>query len=365
MYRREKKQFSSEKINYCKVNSDHPVSASEPEEEQELYEHHHFTVDKGQHPIRIDKFLSERINTSRNKIQSAAEAGSIQVNEKSVKSNYKLKPLDEISIILPYPKKEIKLIPENIPLNIVFEDDDLIIVNKNAGMVVHPGHGNYSGTLINALLFHFKPATANHQPPPPFLVHRIDKDTTGLLVIAKNEIAMIFLAKQFFKKSIERTYIALVWGDLKDDSGTITGNIGRSTKDRKIMQVFPDGEYGKPAVTHYKVLERFGYVTLVECKLETGRTHQIRAHFRHIGHPLFNDEKYGGNNILKGTVFTKYRQFVENCFAELPRQALHAKSLGFAHPSTKKKIFFDSKLPSDMQTVIDKWRNYAVHKIAG
>lgn len=328
--------------------------------EEELYEHFQFTVDKGQKPIRIDKFLSERINISRNKIQNAADAGSILVNKKPVKSNYKIKPLDLISIVLPYPKREIKLIPQNIPLNVIYEDDALIVVNKNAGMAVHPAHGNYSGTLVNALLHHFGQQANNAFQP--FLVHRIDKDTTGLIVVAKNEVAMIRLAKQFSEKTIERTYIALVWGDLKEDFGTITGHIGRSTKDRKMMQVFPDGEYGKHAVTHYRVLERFGYVTLVECKLETGRTHQIRAHFKHIGHPLFNDERYGGNKILKGTVFTKYKQFAENCFAELPRQALHAKSLGFVHPSAKKKMFFDSELPQDMKKVIEKWRNYAVHK---
>lgn len=345
------------------------------EEEQELYEHYRFTVDKGQHSVRIDKFLSERINTSRNKIQQAADAGSILILNKPVKSNYKIKPLDEISIVLPYPKREVELIPQNIPLSIVYEDDDLIVINKSCGMVVHPGHGNYTGTLLNALLYHFslqpslkdknKETSASSgisKSGGAFLVHRIDKDTTGLLVVAKNEMAMLQLAKQFFEKSIERKYIALVWGDMKEESGTITGHIGRSSKDRKIMQVFPDGEHGKPAITHYKTLERFGYVTLVECKLETGRTHQIRAHFKYIGHPLFNDERYGGNTILKGTVFTKYRQFVENCFALLPRQALHAKSLGFIHPSSKKKLFFDSDLPQDMLSVIEKWRDYAVHK---
>lgn len=336
------------------------------EDEQELYEHHHFTVDRGQQLLRIDKFLSERINTSRNKIQDAAEAGSILVNEKPVKSNYKIKPKDEISIVLPYPKREIELIPQNIPVNIVYEDDDLIVINKPPELVVHPGHGNYSGTLLNALLFHFEKAgeTKSHLPKPqPFLVHRIDKNTSGLLIVAKNETALINLARQFFEKSIDRRYIAIAWGDLKEDSGTITGHVGRSSKDRKVMQVFPDGEYGKPAVTHYKVLERLGYVTLVECKLETGRTHQIRVHFKYIGHPLFNDEKYGGNAILKGTVFTKYKQFVENCFKILPRQALHARCLGFIHPTTKKQMFFDSDLPGDMQTVIERWRKYAIHKL--
>lgn len=338
-----------------------------PEDEQELYEHHHFTVDRGQQPLRIDKFLSERINTSRNKIQDAAEAGSILVNEKPVKSNYKIRPQDEISIVLPYPKREIELIPQDIPLKIVYEDDDLIVINKSSELVVHPGHGNYSGTLLNALLFHLAKTgeESGSTKAQPFLVHRIDKNTTGLIVIAKKESAMINLARQFFEKSIDRRYIALAWGDLKENSGTITGHIGRSGKDRKVMQVFPEGEYGKPAITHYKVLERFGYVTLVECKLETGRTHQIRAHFKYIGHPLFNDEKYGGNAILKGTVFTKYKQFVENCFKILPRQALHAKCLGFIHPSTKKKMFFDSELPVDMQTVIERWRNYAIHKLEG
>lgn len=334
------------------------------DEEQELYEHHHYIVDKGQQQVRIDKFLSERVNTSRNKIQNAATACSILVNEKPVKSNYKIKPLDEISIVLPYPRREIALIPQDIPLNIVYEDDDLLVINKSSEMVVHPGHGNYSGTLINALLFHLgknlkKDGEAVLQP---YLVHRIDKNTTGLIAVAKNEIALMNLAKQFFERSIERKYLALAWGDLKDESGTIAGHIGRSSKDRKVMQVFPDGEFGKPAVTHYKVIERFGYVTLVECKLETGRTHQIRAHFKHIGHPLFGDERYGGNVILKGTVFTKYRQFVDNCFKILPRQALHAKSLGFIHPSMHKPMYFESVLPEDMQMVIEKWRNYAVHK---
>ncbi len=357
-----------------------------PEDEnQELFEHHKFTVDKGQHPLRIDKFLSDKINTSRNKIQNAAAAGSILVNGKAVKSNFSIKPLDNITIVLPYPKRETQILPEKIPLNIVHEDADLVVVNKSSEMVVHPGHGNFSGTLLNALLFHTLTLqslknevqkvekNSNQIPsdeerpdaPPLYLVHRIDKNTTGLLVIAKKEVAMIFLAKQFFEKTIERKYVALVWGDIKTEKGTITGHIGRSTKDRKVMQVFPEGDMGKPAVTHYNVIERFGYVTLVECKLETGRTHQIRAHFKHIGHPLFNDEKYGGNAILKGTVFTSYKRFVENCFVELPRQALHAKSLGFIHPTTKKKIFFDSDLPSDMKTVIERWRNYAVHKKEG
>lgn len=338
-----------------------------PEDEQhELFEHHHLVVDKGQGLVRIDKFLAERTNTSRNKIQVAAEAGGILVNGKAVKSNYKIKPLEDISIVLPYPKKETEILPEYIPLNILYEDDDLIVINKGSGMVVHPGHGNYTGTLLNGLVWYLKKSEEKGKPGDenhlPFLVHRIDKDTTGLLVVAKNENSLVNLAKQFFEKTTVRTYNALVWGDFTGETGTINGHIGRSLKDRKIMQVFPDGEFGKNAVTHYRVLERFGYVTLVECHLETGRTHQIRAHFRYIGHPLFNDEKYGGDVILKGTVFTKYKQFVENCFKAIPRQALHARSLGFIHPSTKKKMFFDSDLPEDMNSVIEKWRNYAVHQ---
>lgn len=328
-------------------------------EEQDLYEHLRIVVDKGQSLLRLDKFLIIRTeNTSRNRIQNAIDAGNVLVNDKVVKASYKVKPLDVISMVLPHPPRDTEVYPENIPLDIVYEDDDVILVNKPAGMVVHPGFNNYSGTLVNALVYH---AQQLPQMPGndgrPGLVHRIDKDTSGLLLISKNEWAITFLAKQFFDHSITRKYIALVWGDLTED-GTITGYIGRSAKDRKVMAVYDDENKGKWSVTHYKVLERFNYVTLVECELETGRTHQIRAHMKHIGHPLFNDSTYGGDRILKGTVFNKYRQFVENCFDLLPRQALHAKSLGFIHPSTRKFIHFETELPDDFKAVLEKWRNY-------
>lgn len=341
--------------------------SEEPEvidEEQELFEHFHFKVDKGQGLLRIDKFLTQRIEgISRNKLQNAAHANCILVNEKPVKSSYKVKPGDVISIVLPHPQREIELIPQDLPINIVFEDEDIIIINKEPGMVVHPGYGNYTGTLMNALVHHFQ-----HLPKKddedlrPGLVHRIDKNTSGIIMVTKNEIAQAKIAKQFFDHTIDRKYVALAWGDFKEDAGTIEGNLGRSLKDRKIMTVFPDGLMGKPAITHYNVIERLGYTTLIECRLETGRTHQIRAHMKHIGHPLFNDDTYGGNIILKGTTFSKYRQFIDNCFKILPRQALHAKSLGFTHPATGKNIFFDSEMPSDMQQVIMKWRTYISDK---
>ncbi len=333
-------------------------------ENQELFEHFRFIVDAGQKPLRIDKFLVNRIeNASRNKIQSAASAGNILVNEKSVKSNYKVKPNDVISIVMTFPPREIELIPQDIPINIVYEDDDIIIVNKAPGMVVHPGHGNYSGTLVNALAYHLKdlPLFKSGELRPG-LVHRIDKNTSGILVVAKNEIALNKLAKQFFDHTINRKYIALVWGTFDHAEGTITGNIGRAYKDRKRMDVFPDGDFGKHAVTHYKVLKEIGYVSLVECKLETGRTHQIRVHFEYIKHPVFNDDRYGGNEIIKGTTFTKYKQFVQNCFKTIPRHALHAKSLEFIHPRTGEKMFFDSELPDDMQNVIDKWNSYILNR---
>ncbi len=330
-------------------------------EEQEFFEHFRLSVDKGQGLLRIDKFLMSRIeNASRNKIQNAAKAGNIIVNNKAVKQNYRVKPGDVISIVMAQPPREIEMLPENIPLNIVYEDEHIIIINKAVGMVVHPGFGNYTGTLVNALLYHFKEiSTIKDMDVRPGLVHRIDKNTSGILLIAKNEVVQTRLAKMFFDKTIDRIYHALVWGDLKDDAGTITGHIGRSLKDRKVMHVFPDGAYGKHAVTHYKVLERFNYVTLVECRLETGRTHQIRAHFKYIGHPLFNDETYGGNRILKGTTFSKYKQFILNCFEIAPRHCLHAKFLGFSHPVTRQDIGFDSELPPDMQMLIEKWRKYA------
>jgi 23S rRNA pseudouridine1911/1915/1917 synthase len=329
-------------------------------EENELYEHYRIEVDAGQKPLRIDKFLVNRIeNASRSKIQSAADAENILVNQKPVKSNYKVKPNDVISIVMAYPPREIELIPEDIPLDIVYEDDALVIVNKKPGMVVHPSYGHYSGTLVNAMMHHLKdlPLFTSGEMRPG-LVHRIDKNTSGLLVLAKTEQALNKLAKQFFDKTTERKYYALVWGSFEQEYGTITGHIGRNIKNRKIMHVFPDGSQGKHAVTHYKVLEELGYVTLVECKLETGRTHQIRVHFQHIGHPLFNDFEYGGDQILKGTTFTKYKQFVQNCFKILPRQALHAKTLGFRHPTTDEFMRFNSELPDDMLEVIEKWRRY-------
>jgi 23S rRNA pseudouridine1911/1915/1917 synthase len=334
------------------------------EQEEDLFEHLRIVADKGQEPLRIDKFLMNRIeNATRTKIQHAAEAGNIWVNNKPVKSNYKVKGNDVISILLPHPPRDKELIPQDIPINIVYEDEDLVIVNKEAGLVVHPGYGNYSGTLVNALMFKFKdlPLFKSGQMRPG-LVHRIDKNTSGIIVLAKNEIALAKLAKQFFDRTTKRTYHALVWGDIKEETGTITGNIDRNIKDRKKMDVFPDGSQGKHAVTHYKVLERFGYVTLVECKLETGRTHQIRVHFEHIGHPLFNDEVYGGDKILKGTTFAKYKQFIQNCFEIMPRHGLHAKSLGFIHPSTGKEMFFDSEIAPDMQALIERWKTYSASR---
>lgn len=333
----------------------------EVEDTEELFEHHHFIADKGQEVLRIDKFLLDRIpNTSRNKIQSAAKDGNILVNKSKVKPNYKVKPNDEISIVMPYPVREIELIPEDIPLNIQYEDDTVIVVNKPADMVVHPSYGHYSGTLVNALLYHFEqlPSKSDDFYGRPGLVHRIDKHTTGLLVIAKTEHALTHLSKQFFDRTTERRYNALVWGDFDEEEGTIEGNLGRSPKNRKVMTVFPDGDYGKHAVTHYKVLQRFGYVTLIECKLETGRTHQIRAHLKFIGHPLFNDLEYGGDRVLKGTTFTKYKQFVKNNFALLTGQALHAKTLGFEHPKTGEFMRFESDLPEPFRQVLERWENY-------
>ncbi len=327
-----------------------------------LYEHYKFTAAEGQIPLRVDKFLMNFIeNATRNKIQIAIKAGSVLVNDNVVKANYKVKPNDEVRVVLTHPPHENLLVAEDLPIDIIYEDDDVIVVNKQAGMVVHPGHGNYSGTLVNGLIHHVEnlPTNSNERPG---LVHRIDKDTSGLLVVAKNENAMSKLALQFFNKTTERLYYALVWGNVEEEQGTITGNIGRSLKNRLQMSVFPEGDFGKHAVTHYKVLERFGYVTLVECKLETGRTHQIRAHFKYIGHTLFNDARYGGDQILKGTTFTKYKQFVDNCFKIMPRQALHAKTLGFIHPTTNKLMQFNSELPEDFKGAIEKWRHYSIHK---
>lgn len=329
-------------------------------DQQELYEHHRFVVDPGQSLFRIDKYLSARMeSTSRTRIQNAANAGNILVNNSPVKPNYKVKPGDIVQIVLPNPPREIELIPENIQINIVYEDDDVLVVNKEPGMVVHPAYGNYTGTLVNALMYHFRdlPLFSTGEARPG-LVHRIDKNTSGILVIAKNELALNRLSRQFYERTTDRKYHALVWGTPDPSEGTITGNVGRSLKDRKIMQVFVDESEGKPAITHYRILENLGYISLVECKLETGRTHQIRVHFSHKRHPLFNDQEYGGDQILKGTTFTKYQQFIRNCFRILPRQALHAKSLAFDHPVTGKRLCFDSELPDDMAQVIDKWRKY-------
>ncbi|MDA7567713.1 RluA family pseudouridine synthase [Flavobacteriaceae bacterium] len=335
------------------------------EDDNTLHEHYSFIADQGQQPLRIDKYLMNFIeNSTRNKIQSAAKEGSIFVNDIAVRSNYKVKPFDRIKVLLSYPPHEHLLVPENIPIDIVYEDDELLVVNKPAGMVVHPGHGNYSGTLINALTYHFD-NLPNNSSERPGLVHRIDKDTSGLLVIAKTEDAMAHLSNQFAKKTSKRNYIALVWGNLIEQEGTISGNIGRHPKNRLQNTVFLDDapEKGKSAITHYKVLENFTYVTLVSCTLETGRTHQIRVHMKHIGHTLFNDERYGGNLILKGTTFSKYKQFVENCFKVLPRQALHAETLGFVHPKTGEFMSFTADIPNDMKTCIEKWRSYATHQI--
>lgn len=326
----------------------------------EMYEHFSIVVDKGQKMLRLDKFLVDRMeHCSRNRIQQAADSGLLLVNGVAAKSSYKVKPLDHITFVMPYPKRELEIIPEDIPLNIVYEDDSLIIVNKQPGMVVHPGCGNYTGTLVNALTFYLKDIPLFQKGDMRAgLVHRIDKDTSGLLVIAKTDEAHTRLAKQFFDHTIHRRYVALVWGNFEEDEGTIVGNIGRNPRDRQQMYVFADGSDGKHAVTHYKVLRRYGYVTLVECRLETGRTHQIRVHMAWKGHPLFNDARYGGDRILKGTTFSKYKQFIENCFSALPRQALHARSLGFVHPTTREEVYFDSELPADLQTVIDKWEMY-------
>ena len=332
----------------------------ETETETELYEHYRYVVDPGQSMLRIDKYLSARIeNASRTRIQAAAQAGNILVNESAVKPNYRVKPLDIIQILLPNPPREIELIPQDLPVSVVYEDDDLIVVDKAAGMVVHPAYGNYSGTLMNALMFHFRDLPLfNTGELRPGLVHRIDKNTSGLLVVAKNEYAHNRLARQFFKRTTGRLYTALVWGTPEPAEGTITGNVGRNIRDRKIMQVFHDGSQGKHAVTHYRIIEPLGYVSLVECRLETGRTHQIRVHMAWKGHPLFNDEEYGGHRILKGTTFTKYQQFVRNCFEMLPRQALHARTLSFDHPVTGKRLYFEAPIPPDMVAVIEKWRNY-------
>ena len=328
------------------------------------FEHYKFIADKGQNPLRVDRFLLNFVEfATRNKIQNSIKSGNVKVNNVVVKSNYKVRANDIVTVVLDYPKKKNELLPQDIPLDIIYEDSYLLIVNKEAGMVVHPGFGNYDRTLVNAIAFLVEDLPSLGQMDRPGLVHRIDKNTSGILVVAKTEVSMTNLAKKFAERDIDRKYIALVWGDVKEDKGTIEGNIGRDLKNRKVMKVFPDGEYGKHAVSHYKVIERFGYTTLIECKLETGRTHQIRTHLKHIGHPIFNDEDYGGNCILKGTTFTKYKQFVNNCFKICNRHALHAKSLGFEHPITKKSMLFDSDLPEDMKQLIEKWRGYAIHQL--
>jgi len=353
-------------MSYTDDDEEEFVLSSAAEEGDELYEHHRFVVDKGQEQLRIDKFLQYKLEkTSRNRIQKATEAGAILVNGKAVKSNYRVKPGDLITIVFAHPPHEFTLIPQKMDLDIIFEDDHLIVLNKPPGLVVHPGHGNYSGTLVNGLLYHFQQlpkSTSPHAGPAdeirPGLVHRIDKETSGLMIVAKNEVAMTKLAKQFFDRTIERKYVALVWGDVKQDEGRIEGNIGRDKRERKAMAVYPEGDAGKHAATNYKVLERLGYVTLVECKLETGRTHQIRVHMKYAGHPLFNDDRYGGDKVVKGVDTAKYRQFVENCFTLISGQALHAKSLGFIHPATGERMYFEAELPEGFRQLLEKWRNY-------
>ncbi len=332
-------------------------------DESELYEHHRIIVDKGQAMLRLDKYLQMRLEgISRNKIQAAAKSGCIVVNDKPAKSNYKVKPCDVISVLLPEPPHDFEVLPEDVPFDIVYEDEDVLVVDKRPGLVVHPGYGNFTGTLLNGLMFYFQGKTGRDgQPVQPYLVHRIDKDTSGLLLIAKNEESQVVLAKQFFDHTIERKYNALVWGGFDEEKGTIIGNLERSPQDRRVMHVTEDPERGKYAVTHWHVIEKFTYVTLVECVLETGRTHQIRAHMKHIGHPLFNDAAYGGDTILKGTTFSKYKQFVTNCFQLLPRQALHALVLGFEHPTTGKHMHFESPIPMDMSSVLEKWRVYSAN----
>ncbi|MCB9170902.1 MAG: RluA family pseudouridine synthase [Flavobacteriales bacterium] len=334
---------------------------SDPEE-QELFEHHRIICDPGQALVRLDKFLFDRLaHTSRNRIQVAAKAGNVLVNGRPEKPSHRVKPGDVITIVLPYPQRELELVPEDIPLVVLHEDEDLVVIDKPAGLVVHPGHGNWTGTLVNALLFHFGslPLRPGQEHARPGLVHRLDKMTSGVMVIGKTEEALTHLARQFFDRTIDRRYQALVWGDMEGEEGRIEGHIGRSFKDRTVMQVFPEGDHGRHAVTHWRVIERFTYLSLVECKLETGRTHQIRVHMQYVGHPLFNDAVYGGDRILKGTTFTRYRQFVENCFAVCPRQALHARTLTFDHPRTGVRMSFESPMPEDMRSVVARWRAYA------
>ncbi len=343
---------------------DLPEDELAEEQGNELYEHYRFVADKGQGQMRVDKYLAMHIvNVSRNRIQQAADAGCILVNDSPVKSNYKIKPLDTISVVMNRPPREMEIVPEDIPLDVVYEDEDLMVINKPPSLVVHPGFGNYQGTLVNAVAYRLKDTPEYDAKDPRLgIVHRIDKDTSGLIVVAKNPYAKAHLSAQFFNKTTKRQYVALVWGSVEADEGRIEGNIGRSLKDRMLMTVFPNGDYGKPAVTHYKVLERLGYVSLVQCKLETGRTHQIRVHMKYIGHTLFNDERYGGSEILKGTHFAKYKQFVQNCFNLCPRQALHAQTLGFIQPRTGEELMFEAPLPEDMTLLLDKWRGYVANR---
>jgi 23S rRNA pseudouridine1911/1915/1917 synthase len=337
------------------------VNDFEPEDQDdELFEHHRIVADMGQSLLRVDKFLMDRLpNVTRTKIQDGIHLGFIKVNNQTIKPNYKVHPADVVTVSLPQPPRDNEVLPEDIPLNIVFEDDHLLVINKAAGMVVHPAYQNWTGTLVNALAYHFQnlPQMPGNDGRPG-LVHRIDKDTSGLLVVAKSEKALTHLAKQFFDHTIERTYWAIAWGVPEPAQGTINVHVGRSLKDRRLTTAFPEGDFGRHAITHYKLLQDLRYVSLVECRLETGRTHQIRAHMKHIGHTLFNDAMYGGDQVLKGTVFSKYKQFVENCFKLIPRQALHAKTLGFVHPETKKFMRFDSELPDDFKNVIEKWEHY-------
>ena len=350
-------------VDYVDDIDDEQDDIESVDDEGRLYEHYRVVVDKGQEMIRIDKYLFDRLyHASRNRIQKAADAGHVLVGGRAVKCSYRVKPGDEVSVVMDRPRYENEVTPEDIPLDIVYEDDCLMVVNKPAGMVVHPGHGNYSGTLVNAIAWHMKDCPEyDSNDPHVGLVHRIDKDTSGLLVVAKKPDAKTHLGNQFLHKTTRRSYRALVWGNFDEDEGTVTGDIARNPRDRLQMTVVPDGE-GKHAVTHYRVLERFGYVTLLECVLETGRTHQIRVHMKHIGHILFNDARYGGNDILRGTRFGKYTQFVNNCFKLCPRQALHAMTLGFVHPDTGREMFFTSRLPDDMSGLIDKWKNYTINR---
>lgn len=341
------------------MNDDNHIIDDDSEDEKSLYEHFNIVVDDNQSPMRIDKYLMIfRQNSSRTKISQTCRAGNVLVNDKVVKQNYKVKPKDVISVVLARPPRDTTIIPQDIPINIVYEDDDVIVVDKEAGMVVHPGHGNWDGTLINALAYHFEKNGFKSDLDRVGLVHRIDKDTSGLLVVAKNEYALSYLAKQFFDRKTKRLYWAFVWGNIEEDEGTIRGHIGRHVKNRMQMAVYEDGSQGKHAVTHYKVIERLRYITWVQCKLETGRTHQIRAHFKHIGHTLFNDERYNGDIPLRGENLPKYKQFIKNVFEVLSRQALHAHTLGFIHPTTKKEMYFESPMPKDMAEAIKKWKNY-------